>query len=267
MKDAIIKIEDLKVRIEKKYVIDGVNLEIGKGEVLALVGESGSGKTLTALAALDLLPESSLRESGRIFLEGRDIFTFGKEEKRKMRGRDIAMVFQEPFTSMNPVMRVGLQIREALDAHMRLSKEDTIARVEELLRTVRLSPGVMESYPHEISGGMRQRAMLAMALACGPKVLILDEPTTALDVSIQKEILDLVRMLQKEKGFASLFITHDFSVVNMVADRVAVMKDGKIIECGSRESVLNSPREAYTKRLIACVPRLGDKRRRLLVDV
>ncbi len=267
MKENVLKIEGLKVRIGGRYVIDGVSLDIAKGEVLALVGESGSGKTLTGLAALDLLPGTSVRENGRIFFEGRDIFSLNKEEKRKLRGRNIAMVFQEPFTAMNPVMKVGVQIREALDAHFKLSREETGKRIKELLDTVKLSYGVTQSYPHELSGGMRQRAMLAMALSCGPEVLILDEPTTALDVSIQKEVLDLIRQLQTEKGFASLFITHDFSVVNMVADNVAVMKEGKIIEYGAKDSVLRSPREKYTKKLIECVPRLGDKRRRLLIDV
>ena len=267
MEENVLKIEALKVRIGEKYVIDGVSLDIAKGEVLALVGESGSGKTLTGLAALDLLPEQSVRESGRIFFQGRDIFSLNKEEKRKLRGKDIAMVFQEPFTAMNPVMKVGLQISEVLDAHLEISNEEAQARIKELLSNVKLSDNVMNSYPHELSGGMRQRAMLAMALACGPKVLILDEPTTALDVSIQKEVLDLIRQLQVDKKFAALFITHDFSVVNMVADNVAVMKEGKIIEYGSRDSVLNSPSEKYTKKLIECVPRIGDKRRRLLMDV
>lgn len=266
MKDIVLSVEELKVRIGKRHVIDDISFDVSAGEVLALVGESGSGKTLTGLAALDLLPESSVRESGRILLKGRDIFSLSKEEKRRMRGKDIAMVFQEPFTSMNPVMNVGSQIKEVLDAHFDISSKDAEKRINELLSTVKLGPGILKSYPHELSGGMRQRSMLAMALACGPDVLILDEPTTALDVSIQKEILDLIRLLQEEKQFASLFITHDFSVVNMVADKVAVMKEGKIIEYGTKDEVLNSPREKYTKKLIECVPRIGDKRRRLLID-
>ncbi|MFA6636021.1 MAG: ABC transporter ATP-binding protein [Candidatus Omnitrophota bacterium] len=267
MNDIILKVEGLKVRIGEKFVINGVDLEIARGKVLALVGESGSGKTLTGLAALDLLPEGSVREGGAIFLRGRDIFSMEKEEKRKMRGKDIAMVFQEPFTAMNPVMSVGDQIREVFDAHFDISGNDTGRKIKEVLNSVRLPDSLIKSYPHELSGGMRQRAMLAMAIACSPDVLILDEPTTALDVSIQKEMLDLIRQLQEKKAFAALFITHDFSVVNMVADNVAVMKEGRIIECGLKEDVLRSPREKYTKKLIGCVPRIGVKQRRLLTDV
>ncbi len=263
----ILRIEDLSVEIAGRQVIDGVSLGVDKGEVLAIVGESGSGKTLTGLAIMDLLPDSAVRRSGRVFFRDDDIFSMGNKAKRKIRGKDIAMVFQEPFTAMNPVMKVGHQIGEVIDAHFRVAKEQKKARVEELLGTVKLSVDVMDSYPHELSGGMRQRAIIAMALACGPEVLILDEPTTALDVSIQKEVIDLIRNLQKERDFAAFFITHDFSVVNLVADTVAVMRYGKIIEYGVKENVLRNPKERYTRHLIDCVPRMGDKRKRLGADV
>jgi peptide/nickel transport system ATP-binding protein len=266
MAETVLKIEELKVRIGERYVIGGIDLDIAKGEVLALVGGSGSGKTLTALAVLDLLPEFSVKESGRIIFRGKDIFSLKKEEKRDLRGNDIAMVFQEPFTAMNPVMNVGFQIREALDAHLNIPGKESDRRIKELLDMVKLPTGIVKSYPHELSGGMRQRVMLAMALACEPEVLMLDEPTTALDVSIQKEMLELIRQLQSGKGFSAIFITHDFSVVNMVAHNVAVMKEGRIIEYGTKEKVLRSPAEGYTKSLIECVPRMGDKRRRLLID-
>ena len=265
MNENILKIEDLTVSIGGGYVIDSVNLGLRKGEVMALVGESGSGKTMTALAILDLLPRTAEREKGRIFLRGVDIASLSEDEKRKIRGKDIAMVFQEPFTSLNPVMRSGQQIAEVLAAHTSLSAGDIGKKVAGLLHKVKLPPAAGQAYPHELSGGMRQRVGLAMALACGPEVLILDEPTTALDVSIQKEILDLIRQLQNEKKFAALFITHDFSVVDMIADTVAVMKNGRVVESGLKEAVLRSPGHAYTRQLIECVPRIGDKRKRLPV--
>lgn len=265
MNENVLKIDGLTVSIGDRYVIDSVSLDLRKGEVMALVGESGSGKTMTALAILDLLPRTARREKGRIFLRGRDIALLSEKEKRKIRGKDIAMVFQEPFTFLNPVMRSGRQIAEVLTAHTSLAAVDIRKKVTELLRKVKLPDAVKSAYPHELSGGMRQRVGLAMALACGPEVLILDEPTTALDVSIQKEILDLIRQLQREKEFAALFITHDFSVVEMIADKVAVMKNGRVVESGLKDAVLRSPGHAYTRQLIECVPRIGDKRKRLPV--
>jgi ABC-type glutathione transport system ATPase component len=265
MNEIVLQIRDLTVRIGERLVIDNVSLDLCEGEVMALVGESGSGKTLTALAILDLMPSTAARKKGAIFFKGRDMLSLSAEEKRKIRGKDIAMVFQEPFTSLNPVMSSGEQIAEVLAAHTELSLFDIGRRVAELLNIVKLPDAVRHAYPHELSGGMRQRVVLAMALACRPEVLILDEPTTALDVSIQKEILDLIRDLQLVRKFAALFITHDFSVVNMIADRVAVMKDGRIVESGTKEAVLVSGRDAYTKKLIGCVPRLGDTRDRLPV--
>ena len=263
MNEIVLKIEELTVRIGDRLVINSVSLELRKGEVMALVGESGSGKTLTALAVLDLLPATAIREKGAICFRDIDMALLSVEEKRKIRGKEIAMVFQEPFTSLNPVMRAGEQIAEVLAAHTELSPRDISERVTELLHMVKLPEAVRDGYPHELSGGMRQRVVLAMALACGPEVLMLDEPTTALDVSIQKEMLDLIRQLQLGKKFAVLFITHDFSVVDMIADTVAVMKQGRVVERGAKEKVLRDPEDAYTRQLIECVPRLGDKRERL----
>ena len=259
----MLEVRDLTVSIGKKKVIEGASFKLEAGKVMSLVGESGSGKTMTAFALLDLLPAMAVREKGEVIFKDKNIFDLAPEKLRKMRGSDIAMVFQEPFTALNPVMRSGDQIRETIAAHGKGSSGAVAERVSELLGMVKLPEDVRMRYPHELSGGMRQRVVLAMALACGPEVLILDEPTTALDVSIQKEILDLIRRIQDEKGFAILFITHDFSVVNVIADEVCVMREGVIVEKGLKEKVLNDPEHKYTRQLIDCIPRLGDKRRRL----
>ncbi len=265
MNDKVLEVKDLTVSIDGRRVIDKVDFDLHPGRILALVGESGSGKTLTALAVLDLLPMVSVREKGEIKFKGRNVFDLETGEMRKIRGDGIAMVFQEPFTALNPVMRAGDQISEAIVAHKGYSRIRVAGRVKELLDMVKLSPETSGRYPHELSGGMRQRVILAMALACDPDVLILDEPTTALDVSIQKQILDLIKQIQEENRFAILFITHDFSVVNMIADEVCVMKQGTVVEKGTKEEVLGRPRERYTRRLISCIPRLGDRRERLPV--
>jgi len=261
MAEKILEVKNLTVSFGEGRVIDNVNFTVERGEVFALVGESGSGKTLTALSILDLLPPLSRRSSGKIIFEGKDILSLGPLEKRKIRGSKIAMVFQEPFTAFNPVIRVGDQIRETILAHA--GKEGMEARVNALFDVVKLSRDAISKYPHELSGGMRQRAMLAMALSCEPSLLILDEPTTALDVSIQKHILDLIKTIQRERELSILFITHDFSIVNMIADTVCVMKKGKIVEKGGKKKIFNEPEHPYTKGLIACIPRLGDKRKRL----
>lgn len=259
----ILEVKDLTVSIGKKKIIDRVSFNLEKGRVLALVGESGSGKTMTAFSGLNLLPQVAKIENGHVLFKGRDIFEMKPEEIRQIRGNDIAMVFQEPFTALNPVMRTGEQIAEAIRAHRKVSRERINERLSQLMDMVRLRGDTLMRYPHELSGGMRQRVVLAMALSCDPEVLILDEPTTALDVSIQKEVLDLIKSIHDEKRFAVLFITHDFSVVNMVADEVYVMRRGIIVEKGIKENVLTTPQHEYTKQLIDCIPRLGDKRERL----
>ncbi|MBF0216250.1 MAG: ABC transporter ATP-binding protein [Candidatus Omnitrophica bacterium] len=282
-----VEIKHLTVQTGTKTVINDVSFSLYKGEVLALVGESGSGKTMTALSVLDLLPPELERVRGEIFFNGRNIFDMGREEIRKIRGKEISMVFQEPFTALNPVMNIGTQLSETLIAHGCFKPTPSkvhgpwsivpaFAKASEgrhgpimsdqlkhLLSTVKLLDNVLTAYPHELSGGMRQRVMIAMALSCGPSVLILDEPTTALDVSIQKEILDLIKNIQKERALSVLFITHDLSIVNLIADRVCVMRQGKLIEIGMKEKVLNAPEHEYTKMLLGCIPRLGDTRERL----
>ena len=259
----LLEVKDLTVNIGGRRVINNVSFDLNPGRITSLVGESASGKTLTALSVLDLLPKVAVREKGEIRFNGRNIFDLKPEQLRKVRGKDIAMVFQEPFTALNPVMCAGKQIEEALIVHKICAPDRAEKRVKELLSMVRLDKNVMSRYPHELSGGMQQRVVLAMALACGPDVLILDEPTTALDVSVQKQILDLIKQIQLEKRFGILFITHDFSVVNMVADEVCVMKDGIIVERGAKGRVLGNPLHPYTRHLIKCIPKLGDKRERL----
>ncbi len=259
----ILEVKNLTVMFGETYVVDNVSFDLEPGKVLALVGESGSGKTMTALAMLDLLPRSADHKKGEIWFNEQNIFDLDPECMRKIRGNKIAMMFQEPFTALNPVMRVGKQITEAIDAHQRRSHDEKEGRLNELMERVKLPRAIAMSYPHELSGGMRQRIMLAMALSCSPDILILDEPTTALDVSIQKHVLDLIKQIQETEQFAMLFITHDFSVVNMIADDVCVMKEGFVVEKGPKDEVLKTPKVQYTKHLISCIPRLGDKRGRL----
>ncbi|MFH1836595.1 MAG: ABC transporter ATP-binding protein [Candidatus Omnitrophota bacterium] len=263
--DKLLEIKGLTVNINGKRVIDDASLGISSGKVTALVGESGSGKTMTALAMLKLLPGPAKIEKGEIIFRGSDILKKSEKELQKIRGKDIAIVFQEPFTALNPVMRIKKQIEEVMIEHKKIHGKEIRTRLRILLDMVRLPEDTLFRYPHELSGGMCQRAMLAMALSCSPDILILDEPTTALDVSVQKEILDLIKQIQRNKGLGVLFITHDFSVVNMIADDICVMKDGIIVESGSKEDVLFSAKHEYTRHLIGCIPRLGDKRKRFPV--
>lgn len=259
------EVRNLTITVGQRRVVDNVSFDLHPGKVLALVGESGSGKTLTALALLNLLPIGVVRERGEVMFDGKNIFNLDHKELRSIRGNDIAMVFQEPFTALNPVMRVGSQIRETIIAHKKWPHRQVAEHVKKLLDMVKLSQRITSNYPHELSGGMRQRVVLAMALSCEASVLILDEPTTALDVSIQKEILGLIKDIQEDRKLAILFITHDFSVVNMIADEVCVMRQGVIVEKAVRKEILQNPQNAYTRQLIDCIPRLGDKRNRLSV--
>ncbi|MGB2599835.1 MAG: ABC transporter ATP-binding protein [Candidatus Omnitrophota bacterium] len=259
----VLEIQHLSVSFKEKRVLSDVSFSIYSGEIMALVGESGSGKTMTALSILNLLPGSATLEEGRVLFKGENIFDLGADRVRSLRGKDIALVFQEPFTALNPVIRIGDQLKEVIVTHKACPAKETDARIKELFSTVKLVPEAVSLYPHELSGGMRQRAMLAMALSCDPALLILDEPTTALDVSIQKHILDLIKAIQRERKITILYISHDFSVVNYIADRVCVMKEGRIVECGEKEKVLRSPSHEYTRKLIESIPKLGDKRERL----
>jgi oligopeptide/dipeptide ABC transporter ATP-binding protein len=244
-------------------VVHDINFSICAGETLALVGESGSGKSVTSLAIMKLLAEApKTRIDGSAIVADShgnpiDLVAMGEQQMRHVRGNRVAMIFQEPLTSLNPVHRVGDQIAEAIRFHQSLSKADARARALALLEQVGISEPVkrLDCYPHELSGGMRQRVMIAIALAMEPDVLIADEPTTALDVTVQAQILDLLRTLQKKNGMAILFITHNFGVVAEIADRVMVMYAGRIVEQGSVGQVLASPRMPYTRGLLAAVPR------------
>lgn len=243
----------------------GVSFDLRAGEVLAVVGESGSGKSVSSLALTGLLPPSPACEvNGSARLEGRELIGLTEDALTKVRGRRIAYVFQEPGTSLNPVYDIGFQIAEAVRLH-RPEVRDVDAAVLTALSEVRIDDParVARSYPHELSGGMQQRAMIAMALACGPDILVADEPTTALDVTIQKEIMDLLARLRAEKRMAILLITHNFGIVSSFADHVQVMRNGRVVEHGPTAQVMDSPGDPYTRGLIACIPRLGQKRRRL----
>ncbi len=239
--------------------VDGVSWDLDEGETLGLVGESGSGKSVSAMSILRLIPRPPGRiVEGEILFEGQDLLKASEEEIRHIRGNRIAMVFQEPMTSLNPVLTIGGQITEALQLHLGLDKPEAEARVVELLELVGIpeASGRLHDYPHQFSGGMRQRVMIAMALACNPKLLLADEPTTALDVTIQAQVLEIMARLSKELGTAVVVITHNLGVVSRYADRVIVMYAGKIVESGSTFDIFKEPRHPYTVGLMASVPRL-----------
>ncbi len=264
MSDALLRVEDLRVEFKtrrgKALVLNGVDFEINAGETLCVVGESGCGKSMTALALLRLIPSPPGRiSSGRVAFNGEDLVAASDERMREVRGNRISMIFQEPMTSLNPVFTVGEQIAESLRLHAGLDNAAAHARAIEMLQQVGIPAPErrVDEYPHQLSGGMRQRVMIAMALACRPDILIADEPTTALDVTVQAQIFDLLRELQREKGTAILLITHDMGAVAEMADRVMVMYAGRVIEQGRTEQVLSAPGHPYTQGLIACLPELG----------
>ena len=255
-----LEVEDLRVRFDTDegavLAVNGVSFEVGAGEVLALVGESGCGKSMTAMATLGLLPPTATR-TGSIRLEGQEISTLGQKEMRAIRGREISMIFQEPMTSLNPVFTVGHQIGEVLRRHEGMSRSAARGRAVELLDLVRIPAARtrVDEYPHQMSGGMRQRVMIAMAVACNPKVLLADEPTTALDVTIQAQILEIMRDLRQELGTSVVIITHDLGVVADIAERVVVMYAGHVAETGTVEAVFANPQHPYTLGLLGSVPR------------
>ncbi len=240
-------------------VVRGVSFEIGARETVALVGESGSGKSVSALSVMRLTPSGNSRVEGSVKLSGRELLTLPDAQMRQVRGNEIAMIFQEPMTSLNPVLTIGFQIAEALILHRGLSRAQAEAEVIRLLEKVRIpaARARFNDYPHRFSGGMRQRVMIAMALACKPKLLIADEPTTALDVTIQAQILELIKLLQEEEGMSVLFITHDMGVVAEIADRTVVMYNGEAVETGPTEAIFAGARHPYTRSLLAAVPKLG----------
>jgi oligopeptide/dipeptide ABC transporter ATP-binding protein len=270
MSGAILQVEELQTQFTTDdgvvRAVDGVSFEVHAGETLALVGESGSGKSVTALSILRLLPEPAGRVAGgRVILHGRDLLALPPAAMRRVRGREISMVFQEPMTSLNPVFTCGDQIVEALVLHERMGGREARSRAVELLRQVGIPAPEQRvaEYPHQLSGGMRQRVMIAMALACRPALLIADEPTTALDVTIQAQILDLLCRLQEELGMAVLLITHDLGVVAETADRVAVLYAGQVVESCDVEALFRRTRHPYTAGLLASLPRLGSRGHRL----
>jgi oligopeptide/dipeptide ABC transporter ATP-binding protein len=248
--------------------VDGVSFHVNKGEMLGLVGESGCGKSVTALSILRLVqtPPGKIA-AGNIFFKGRDLLALPEPDMRKVRGNDIAMIFQEPMTSLNPVFTIGSQIMEAVQLHQRVNRKEARNRTVEMLKLVGIADPDrrVDDYPHQLSGGMRQRAMIAMALSCNPDLLIADEPTTALDVTIQAQIMDLLRKLQDDLGMAIILITHDLGIVAESTDRMVVMYAGRVVEEGKTEDVFESPSHPYTVGLIESVPRLDNILRRLTV--
>ena len=251
----LLDVQGLTVTFGSRPVVSDVSFTIAPRETLGLVGESGSGKSVTALSILRLLQPPGQITAGRILFDGRDLLTLSERDMRAVRGARISLIFQEPLTALNPVMRIGDQIAEALTAH-EVSRADARTRAIELLEAVRISdaPRRAGDYPHQLSGGMRQRVMIAIALACRPPLVIADEPTTALDVTIQAQMLDLIRELQARYGLSLLLITHDFGVIAEMADRVAVMREGRIVEDGPVRQVLRAPSHEYTRSLLAAVP-------------
>ena len=265
MSASLLEIRDLRVEFRTDdgpvEAVKGIDLDVRQGEVLALVGESGSGKSVTAMAVLGLLP-STAAVTGSIRLGDRELLGLGEKAMNGVRGAEISMVFQEPMTALNPSMRIGDQITEALLNHRSMSTAEAWARAVDLLARVGIpEPGRRaKSYPHELSGGQRQRVVIAIALACEPRLIIADEPTTALDVTVQAEILDLIRALARESGTAFLLVTHNMGVVADIADRVAVMFRGSMVEVGASRDVLLRPHEDYTKKLLSAVPTLPEER-------
>ena len=267
--EPLLKVQDLSVTFRtgdrETVAAQGVSYELAAGEVLAVVGESGSGKSVSALALTRLLPpEPSCGLSGSVKLAGVELMGLPEDKLAKIRGGSIAYIFQEPGTSLNPVYTIGFQIGEAVALH-RPDVKDVNAEVIRSLAEVHINDPerVANQYPHELSGGMQQRAMIAMALACNPQILVADEPTTALDVTIQKEIMDLLARLRRERGMSIVLITHNFGIIANFADKVAVMWKGRIVESGPVEQIMRTQSHPYTKALIACIPRLGQRRRRL----
>jgi peptide/nickel transport system ATP-binding protein len=264
---AALSARDLVVEIAAngswRPVVRGVSLDLGKGQVTAIVGETGSGKTMSALALIGLLPPGVRRTSGRIFLGGEEVSS--PAAQARARGRRISMIFQDPMTALNPVLTIGFQITEPMRAHVAVDARAAQERARKLLEQLHMPDpdGILARYPHELSGGMRQRALIAVALACDPEILLADEPTTALDVTIQAQILDLLREQVEHRGLAVLLVTHDLGVAAQVADRIEVMYGGAIVEQGSVEQVLRRPNHPYTRGLLACVPRVDTRVRPL----
>ncbi|WSQ06498.1 ABC transporter ATP-binding protein [Streptomyces sp. NBC_01231] len=272
MPEPLLDVRDLRVSFRTRQgsvtAVDGLSLSVAPGEILGVVGESGSGKSVSMLAVLRLLTNPNVTVSGEVRFRGRDLLALPDKEMRAVRGREIAMVFQDPMTALTPVYTVGWQIAEQIRAHDRVSRREALARAVRLLSDVGIPDAAsrVHAYPHEFSGGMRQRAVIAMALSCDPALLIADEPTTALDVTVQAQILDLMRELNG-RGSAVVLITHDMGVISQIADRVLVMYGGRAAEEGPRRAVFHGPRHPYTWGLLDSVPRVGGARLRRLPTI
>lgn len=262
--ELILNIKDLVVHYETEdadvHAVNGISLEIGKKRTLGLVGETGAGKTTTALSILNLIPNPpGIIKNGEIYLEGRDVLKMTPDELEKMRGNDVAMIFQDPMTALNPVMTVGEQIGESIEIHQNMSKKEAFEKAKEMLKMVGISESRAYDYPHQFSGGMKQRVVIAIALACNPQLLIADEPTTALDVTIQAQVLELMKQLIREKEMSMLLITHDLGVVAEVCEDVAVMYAGRIVEKGTADDVFNHMQHPYTEGLFDSLPNLKER--------
>ena len=265
-RNALLSVEDLRVEFTTRrgtvYAVNGITFDIARGETLGIVGESGCGKSVTSLAVLGLLARNGRVRSGRAMFAGLDLIQQSDRALRRIRGREIAMIFQDPMTSLNPVLTIGRQIREPLETHFGMDRKEADARAAELIDRVGIpsAKARLRDYPHQFSGGMRQRAMIAIALACRPKLLIADEPTTALDVTVQAQVLELIQALRDDFGTAVVLITHDLGVVAQMCDDVAVMYAGRVLEQAPRETLFDEPEHPYTWGLLQSIPRLDAPR-------
>jgi len=263
--NAILDVRNLKTYFKIKEgivrAVDNVSFELKKGESIGLVGESGCGKTTTALSIIKLLTENGYIESGDILFDGKNLASMTEEEMLSVRWNDISMIFQGAMNALNPVMKVSDQITEAILLHEKVTEKEARERVKELFELVKIDVGLMDSYPHEFSGGMRQRAIIAMALACNPKLIIGDEPTTALDVMVQAQILDLINDLRKKLNMSMIIITHDLSIIKITCDKIAVMYAGKIVEIGTVDNIVYEYRHPYTEKLIKAFPNIYGERK------
>lgn len=270
MADPILRVIGLTMHYQTRQgevkAVDGVSFDLERGQVLGLVGESGCGKTSVAMSLMKLLPDNAILKSGQVLLDGQDLVPMGEDELRRYRGRRIAMIFQAAMNSLDPVYRVGDQIVEAVDAHgLDKTRAETKQRVERLFTMVGLDPGLAERYPHELSGGMRQRAVIAMALSCEPDVIIADEPTTALDVIVQDRILRELKEIQRNLNMSLIYITHDIGVVAEVTDRIGVMYAGRLVELGDTRGIFHNPIHPYTAALMSAFPSIRGEKRPLSV--
>lgn len=261
--NSLYSVKNLSIHFAGNYVVQDVSFALEKGKIFCLVGESGSGKSLTALSLLKLLPEQAQCTADEFSFCGKDMLHASEKELYALRGKEISMIFQEPMTSLNPVFRASSQIMEVLRYHLKCSKHEAREKCLELCKKVGIPLEKADEFPHKLSGGMRQRIMIAMALACSPKLLIADEPTTALDVTIQGQILNLLKQLVRENDMAMLFITHDLGIVSELADTVGVMYAGELAEIAPAKEFFENPRHPYSKALIQCLPKLGNNPKRL----